>query len=596
MVRSTAYSTTVWHLEKDYDKLVQACRIQGISHIGILSSVTGKLYGTPDQLAYYVKRLSQDGITAWAEVFGVGHPAMGDYYNPGGTPPSPTRFWQGELILNKPQPQSDLLPSNWQYAVNEFGNPVYSTSCPNQACIDGNRWVMEQLAPIFDEIWYDDEFRLDGDQGAGAPQHSTAACYCDACLAELSQRLGFKVTREDVLSDQALHDAWIEHKTDQLAILWQAVCAAGRAVKPQLRMGLMIRWGGEERDGIDLAKLLPSFGERPLLRAGEGHFTRNEYTHPESQAIEYLETSYHVSWYPQHVPVWSETTYFSGVTQQDILKKVALSLGAGISEIAYCPCVRDWVAEQSFLADDKLEIERWASCLSDAAHQYQPIAILRTASAGRGDRQPTKRVRDRQINPLFSMAGLYAAAVRQGGWRDTGEQFILAVTGRSVWDFSLADLGERELVLDGAALLEDAPLLRELGISGARPGSGGLVICQAEGFQPDGMLLTKGAVTVIPYVWQDVPTAEMPKLLVDIRRVLEPKSSSVVVEGDPYVLPVHYTRDNYDVILLVNLLHEPRTISLALKSERKELLDAAGKAVSAHMTMAADEIKLLIAR
>lgn len=596
MVRSTAYSTTVWRLDKSYDEIVAACRKQAISHIGILASVTGKLLGTPEKLAYYVKRLAQDGITTWAEVFGVGHPAMGSYYHPDGTPPSPAMHWQSGLILEAPHADSNLLPFGWQYAVNEFGNPVYCTACVNQACIDGNRWVMEQLTPIFDEIWFDDEFRLDGDQGAGIPHASTAACYCDHCLEELAQRLGNRVSREDVLAAQVLSDAWADHKTDQMAAMWKAVCDTGKAIKPQLRMGLMIRWGGEERDGLDLAKLLPGFGERPLLRAGEGHFTRAEYTRPESQAIEYLVTSYHVSWFPESVPVWSETTYFKGVTHQDILKKVALALGAGVREIAYCPCVSGWVTEQTFLAEDKLEIERWASCLADASRHFQPVALLRTPAAGRGDRLPTRRARDRQINPLFSMAGLFSAAFRQNGWRDTGDSYVLAVTGRSVWDFQMSALGERELVLDGAALLEDAPLLGELGISGAAQGEGGLVTFAGDGFEADGLLYTRDGLTIIPYIWQDVPAEQLPALLADIRRVLSPKLDSVVVEGDLFVLPIHYRRDGYDSILLVNLLHEPRTVRLALKGSRQSLLDANGHAVDAAMTLAADEIRLLIAR
>jgi hypothetical protein len=111
------------------------------------------------------------------------------------------------LIVDKRPHAGSLLPVGWQYAVNDFGNPVYSNACVNEACIRGNRWVMEQLAPIYDEIWFDDDFRNDGDQGAGAPHTSTAACYCDRCMADLSVRLGRTVTRQDVLANQAIHDA-----------------------------------------------------------------------------------------------------------------------------------------------------------------------------------------------------------------------------------------------------------------------------------------------------------------------------------------------------------------------------------------------------
>lgn len=596
MVKCTAYSTTVWSLDKHYDDIVAACHAQAISHIGILASVTGKLLGSPEHLRGYVQRLAKDGITTWAEVFGVGHPAMGEHYNPDGSPPNPPVHWHGDLTAENRESDTALLPEDWQYAVNEFGNPVYCTSCANQACIDGNRWVMEQLTPIFDEIWYDDEFRLDGDQGAGIPHGSTAACYCDHCMADLSRRVGRQVSRADVLADQSLHDEWITQKTDQLADLWRVICETGRAIKPQLRMGVMVRWGGEERDGVDIDKWLPSFGEKPLLRAGEGHFTRGEYTHPESQAIEYLETAYHVSWFPRDVPVWSETTYFRGITHQDILKKAALALGAGVSAIAYCPCVENWIVEQNFLAEDKLDLERWAYSMCDASRHFQPIAILRTPSAGRGDRQPTQRVRDRQIFPLFSMAGLFATVVRQGHWRDTAEQPVLAVTGRSTWDFDLADLGQRDMVLDGAALVENAPLNAQLGITGVKTANDGLVMFSGAGYQKDGLLYTCGKVTIIPYIWQDVPAALMPKLLSDIRSVLQSKLQAVVVEGDSYVLPVHYRHDNYDAILLVNLLHEPRQVHLALASERRNLLDPDGNPVTPYLTMKPDEIRLLLAR
>ncbi|MHB1357873.1 MAG: hypothetical protein ACYCZF_18035, partial [Anaerolineae bacterium] len=268
----------------------------------------------------------------------------------------------------------------------------------------------------------------------------------------------------------------------------------------------------------------------------------------------------------------------------------------GVSAIAYCPCVPNWIVEQNFLAEDTLDLERWAASMCDASRHYQPIAILRTPAAGRGDRRPTQRVRDRQIFPLFSMAGLFATVVRQGHWRDTAEQPVLAVTGRSVWDFNLENLGERDLVLDGAALVENAPLNAQLGITGVQVANDGAVLFSGAGFRKDGLLYTLRKVTVIPYIWQDVPTSLMPSLLADIRRVLAPKVEAVVVEGEPYVLPVHYRHDSYDAILLVNLLHEPRQVHLALSSERRDLLDPDGNPVAPDLTMKPDEIRLLLAR
>jgi len=93
-----------------------------------------------------------------------------------------------------------------------------------------------------------------------------------------------------------------------------------------------------------------------------------------------------------------------------------------------------------------------------------------------------------------------------------------------------------------------------------------------------------------------VPKEAWPALLSEIRRVLASKTRACVVEGDPFVLPVHYRRDLYDAILLVNLTHEERRIHLRAPADRPELLDGDGRPVCADMTLAADEVKLLIAR
>lgn len=97
MVRCTAYSTRVktlhsarpHALDSRYDEIVAACKAQNITHIGILASVTGKLLAEPEQFRVYRDKLAADGITCWAEVFAVGHPAMGSYYHEDGTPPDP---------------------------------------------------------------------------------------------------------------------------------------------------------------------------------------------------------------------------------------------------------------------------------------------------------------------------------------------------------------------------------------------------------------------------------------------------------------------------------------------------------------------------
>lgn len=593
MVRRTAYCTNVYRLRTDFARIIASCRTQNITHLSLHVANTGKLVGTPEELAYWRDRILAEGLTTWGEIIGNGHPT-GAYYQ-GDAVPVPDLFYEGDLVMRDPTPHNDLLPRGWQYAVNEFGLPVYCNACPNEACIEGNRWVLLKLAPIFDELWYDDEFRLDGDQGAGHI-HSTAACYCEHCLADLAARVGHPVTREMVLADQALSDAWTDQRVDKLAAMWEALCETARAANPRAQLGLMVRWGGEERDGLDIDRLLCP-GRPTLFRLGEGHFTKREYDQPVSQVIEHLVAAYHVSWMPRETNVWSETTYFAGVTHADIRKKIALALGAGARTIAYCPAsyTPAWISEQDFMAEDDADIEAWGAATGDAGSQYQPVAILRGKAAARGDKAPVRRARDRQPFPLFGLAGLCSTVIRQHHWRDDGSQRVLAVTGRAAWDFRFEELNGRDLVVDGAALLEHSPLNARLGITGAAAGEGGRVEIEGGGFSADGLLLTRGRVVLVPYVWQDVPADVMPALLGDIRRVVGARALSAVVQGELGVLPVHYRHAGRDALMLVNTCHEPRTITLELKGGRRRLVDADGQPLDAAMTLAGDEIRLVYA-
>jgi hypothetical protein len=595
-VRSSVYAASVWRLREGYGGIVEACRRRGISRLAMAVATTGKLMGKPDEMRLWKERLQGDGFQVFALNYAVGHPAMEKYYNQDGAPPDESLLYDGPMVLVDPDERIRLLPRGWQYAVNEFGNPVYCSACPNEACVDGNREIMRVAAALFDEVWHDDDFRTDGDQGAGLPQRSTASCYCDRCMEELSGRLGRTIAREDVLSDQALHGAWVEMKTDALAALWKAVCDAGRQVNPRLASGLMIRWGGEERDGIDVPKLLPDFGAHVLFRAGEGHFGQEEYSRPENAAIEHLVSSYHVSWFPKEAHVLSETTYVGPMSRENVFKKAALSIAAGTGEVSYCPCVADWIKLQDFVEEDKDSLARIAETFADKAAMYRPVAIVRSPAAGAGDRRPVQRVRDRQPFPLLGMAGIFSTVVRQGGWRDDGSHDLLAVTGRTVWDYTLDWARGRERILDGHALLESSPLNEEVGIANAVRGSDGRVDFTGDGYSADGLLLVRDGVIVIPYTWQDVHGDLLARLLEDIRRVVGPKVRSVVVEGDLLVMPVHYRLPDEDAIMLVNLSQEERDVALRLKGDRQGLVDIEGRPTAGEVHLSADEVRVLLAR
>lgn len=368
-----------------------------------------------------------------------------------------------------------------------------------------------------------------------------------------------------------------------------------KKVNSRLCLGLMIRWGGEERDGLNVDELLPYFGEKINLRVGEGHFSLPEYRQPVKQAIEHLVASYHISRYPQEVSALTETTYFDGVTRKMILKKVALALAAGCTEVAYCPCVKPFAEYQDFIARDRFTIDQWTHVFSDKTRLYRPVAILRTPAAGYGDKDPVKRVRDRQPFPLFSLAGFCATVIRQGKWRDHDNYDVAAITGRSVWDVSLEKYKRQTVVLDGYAVLENAPLIQSLGIRDIQPGEGGQILFKSD-FRQDGLLQRKGNIVIIPYLWQDVPDADLHRLLEDIRRVIGPAVKSMRLQGTDGILLVHYRFPDHDAILLVNLTADSQTGELALTPERKRLFSMEGKPMAVHIQLAPDEIQVLMAR
>ncbi|OPZ30885.1 MAG: hypothetical protein BWZ02_00530 [Lentisphaerae bacterium ADurb.BinA184] len=592
-MQTSAYAITAGALEASYAAIVESCRRQAIGKIAILGATTGKLMDSPEAMRRMRRRLESDGIAVFCLVYGIGHPMMAAYYRGRAEPPNPLPFYTGGEVVTR-RTDAALLPRGWQYAVNEFGFPVFCCACPDDACVAANQRVAHVLAQVFDEIWYDDDFRVDGDQGAGTPTASTASCYCDACLADLARRAGRTVSRQEVLRDQALHDAWTAMKTDRLTALWEAVGEAGRAANPLLKMGLMIRWGGEERDGIDVARLLRGFSGDVRVRAGEGHFGVAEYLPPEGQVQAHLSVAHHVGWLPATVAVLSETTYFQGIRREDVLKKIALAVAAGVREISYCPCVSGWIRHQDFLEPHVPEIHQWRAAFGERGKLENPIAILRSPAAGRGSCDPAARVRDRQIFPLFDLAGLPTIVARLPGPRVPPGVRVVAVTGRTAFDVAPESLAGYEIVVDGAALLEESAFRQWLGIGAVSRLAGGRLDFTADSsWTADGLFHSRPGVILIPYVWHEVPRAERDQLLGEIRRVVGPRTGAASLSGDFEVFLACARHGDRRSILLVNLSQEPRTVSLHLPGNPANLTAPDGTPLPSDFTLDPDAIRLV---
>ena len=145
-------------------------------------------------------------------------------------------------------------------------------------------------------------------------------------------------------------------------------------------------------------------------------------------------------------------------------------------------------------------------------------------------------------------------------------------------------------------MLEHSPWNAWLGLDRVAPGLDGRVAVTGGALRPDGLLLRSPSAIVVPWVWQDVPEASLPALLADLRRVVGELVKSAVVKGDPLVLPVHHRLPDHDAVMLVNLTGAERRITLRLTGARTRLADQDGKAVVAAMTLAPDEIRVVIAR
>lgn len=593
-MKISAYAVSAAHLEESYDKILESCRRQAIGKIAITASMTGKLMGEPEAMLRMRRRLEGDGIAVFGMIYAIGHPAMDKYYGGRDTPPDPIPFYTGGLVAADWQ-TAGPLPRSWRYAVNEFGNPVFCCACPDDACMKGNVNIMRALAEVFDEIWYDDDYRVDGDQGAGNAAGSTASCYCDRCMAELSERVGRTVRRVDVMNSAELHGEWIRMKVDRLTALWEAVGNIGRSVNPKLKLGLMVRWGGEERDGIDLDQLFPSFKGDVRVRAGEGHFGPNEYSDPQGPVLSYLSVSHHVGWLPPSVEVLSETTYFKGIRHEDIRKKIALALAAGVKEISYCPCVDGWIRHQDFLEADLPEIRQWSAAFGDRSRLVNPVVILRTPAAGFGSSDPVKRAADRQIFPWFNLAGIGTVVTRSPGQVPPGGARVVAVMGRAVLDTPHEWLEGSTVVLDGSALLHDSQLRRSLGVDNVVEGDGGIVTFEsATEWTRDGSLFTKPGWIIVPCVWHSTPPETRDAVLGAIRRVIAPLAGAPTLSGDFDVfLACAEQDDGTRALMIVNLTRKLRRVSVRLPEEGESLATWDGAPAPASQTLAPDEIRVL---
>lgn len=135
-----------------------------------------------------------------------------------------------------------ILPSDgiaWQRLVGSDGQTASMCNCPRSKSLHDYLGEAIRAYAAFgpSSFWIDDDLRIN--------RHSPIqhACFCDNCLAQFSQLVGRKWSREPLVAELnspaggTLREQWTRFNGESLAVLTRAIAQAVHAVAPHCRMG-----------------------------------------------------------------------------------------------------------------------------------------------------------------------------------------------------------------------------------------------------------------------------------------------------------------------------------------------------------------------
>lgn len=185
----------------------------------------------------------------------------------------------------------DIFPeADLPYMVNEYGERSKACLCASGE--DFLKYVSEKFALFAatgaDFVWYDDDVRTNNH---GVAKHG---CFCQNCIDKFNAKYATNFTRESLAAavqeeDKTKRD-WSDFQNEIKRRLVQTVCAAVRAVSPNVKVGAMTTLM-EPFDEIESAKI-------DLCRPGGGFYNDDV---PTTVMHKFLDVQKQILRYPSYI-------------------------------------------------------------------------------------------------------------------------------------------------------------------------------------------------------------------------------------------------------------------------------------------------------
>ncbi|NLV74323.1 MAG: hypothetical protein GXY52_06535 [Chloroflexi bacterium] len=407
------------------DTLLPTLREVGVNRIWTTDSLTGRTVADDATFSASKAILDQQGFDSSG--FGsvvVGHPGNS---------------------LNPDDPTLDLtVPANWRYRVDRHGKPVYFCADIEPNMMADNTAAVRRMRKLgYTTFSADDDLRM-GNWG-----DAIQGCFCDKCLADFNQRVGFTYSRREIaqaieqLDDRTLLEAWVAYNCSKVERLMDALADEIDHI------GLMVMHMGDERHGLNLPKLRAQHPDM-FFRVGEMYFSDADYGTIAGKIDLLAGISQHLTAVGRRRS-YSETTIFPprALSPEHWVHKARLTLAAGTENLFFMGGT--WIIEDRYwhaMAAAMPGLRR-IEALSKPKHRY-PIHMVSGTDGTRGE----------TIHPpaLPLRAGLPVLSVR-GSVIPKGGEILLALGSYDLtgpWEAALGNY--RAIICDQDALAANPQL------------------------------------------------------------------------------------------------------------------------------------------
>lgn len=296
--------------DAEYQSLLLDMYEANIRYLWMFWYNSGTWYATEAEARQAKEYLGKMGFQVGGCACLVGHP--GESLDPGG------------------EEEKNYLPKAWQYRIGRDGRPVKHCGCINEAMMADAVLCMEAFARIgIREVFFDDDLRVENFS------HETGGCFCDDCLAEFARR-GYAMSREALVSrldrDMEITHAWQRLGCDRVFEFVRRLHEAGERLG--IRIGIMLMPMGDERHGLDAARLTAAFPDM-YVRVGEFHYDDASFESDEGHREQ-------ISWIRKHLGLlanpanaFSETTAYpaDALSADNLIEKIKLEIGQSLRNI-----------------------------------------------------------------------------------------------------------------------------------------------------------------------------------------------------------------------------------------------------------------------